>query len=63
MTYEESYRNCKTYEEFERTVKNDAMIAMFMGSADRVKIIESTATSIAKEKGWTYLVPMRKKKV
>lgn len=50
MTYEESYRKCKTLEELRNEVSNDISTALVIGNTDRIKIIKESAEKIVNEK-------------
>ena len=49
MTYEESYRKCKTLEELRKEVVNDLAIAKMIND-DRIPIIKKAAEKVANEK-------------
>ena len=49
MTYEESYRKCKTLEELKKEVVNDLAIAKMIND-DRIPIIKKAAEKVANEK-------------
>ena len=46
MTYEEAYMQCESIEELEKMVNTDIEIARFF-NADRIPIIEKSATKVA----------------
>lgn len=50
MTYEESYRKCKTLEELRQEVVSDISTAMVIGNDDRLGRIKKSAEKIANEK-------------
>lgn len=50
MTYEESYKKCKTLENLRQEVISDLSIAMMYNSQDRIKIIKESAEKVANEK-------------
>lgn len=50
MTYEESYRKCKTLEELRQEVVSDISTAMVIGNDDRLGRIKESAEKIANEK-------------
>lgn len=49
MTYEESYRKCKTLNELRNEVVNDLAIAKMIND-DRISIIKKAAEKVANEK-------------
>ena len=49
MTYEESYRKCKTLNELRKEVVNDLAIAKMIND-DRIPIIKKAAEKVANEK-------------
>ena len=49
MTYEESYKKCKTLEELRCEVVNDLTIAKMINS-DRIPVIKEAAEKVANEK-------------
>lgn len=49
MTYEESYRKCKTLNELRNEVVNDLEIAKMIND-DRIPIIKKAAEKVANEK-------------
>lgn len=49
MTYEESYRKCKTLDELRKEVVNDLAIAIMI-NGDRIPVIKETAEKVANEK-------------
>ena len=49
MTYEESYRKCKTLNELRNEVVNDLAIAKMINN-DRIPIIKKAAEKVANEK-------------
>lgn len=49
MTYEESYRKCKTLNELRNEVVNDLAIAKMIND-DRIPIIKKAAEKVANEK-------------
>ena len=51
MTYEESYRSCKTKEEFKEMLENDLWIAACI-NPDRERVILDAAQKVADERGW-----------
>ena len=46
MTYEEAYMQCESIEELEKMVNTDIEIARFL-NAERIPIIEKSATKVA----------------
>lgn len=56
MTYEESYRKCKTLNELRNEVVNDLVIAKMIND-DRIPVIKEAAEKVANEKfNKTYFV-------
>lgn len=49
MTYEESYRKCKTLEELRKEVVEDLTIAKMINN-DRIPVIKKAAEKVANEK-------------
>lgn len=49
MTYEESYRKCKTLEELRKEVVSDLAIAKMIND-DRIPVIKKAAEKVANEK-------------
>ena len=49
MTYEESYRKCKTLEELRKEVVSDLTIAKMIND-DRIPVIKKAAEKVANEK-------------
>ena len=52
MTYKDSYEKCKTVEELKNEVIKDVEVALFIGSLDRVKVIEIAANEVMQSRGW-----------
>ena len=52
MTYQTSYKRCKTEEEFVDEVKKDVMAAMFLNDDIRLKNIREAAEYVANLRGW-----------
>jgi len=50
MTYEESYRKCKTLQELNEEVKEDIMKAQMLNTVYRFKNIKEAAEKVANEK-------------
>lgn len=49
MTYEESYRKCKTLDELRKEVVSDLTIAKMI-NGDRIPVIKEAADKVANEK-------------
>ena len=52
MTYKDSYEKCKTVEDLKKEVIKDVEVALFIGSLDRVKVIEIAASEVMQSRGW-----------
>lgn len=53
MTYYERYQTAQDKEDLLDMMKDDAIVAMFLGNnPDRIKAIEDAGNRVAKEKGW-----------
>lgn len=46
MTYKEKYEKCASEKELSEMVERDANIALFLGSMDRLTIIEKAANEV-----------------